>query len=263
MYIKKLLRNFLRSLFVCQKFGSHAGIVAGVARQTQIEDQAHDEHARDHIAREDVADEARQLVEKAVGLRDADAEADGGCAMSVLRWSMPASCIMRTPDIIIEPNMMTVQPPSTQSGGVVKNAPKGGNRPPRIIASAPNMIVKRLTTWVIEMRPTFWLNDVMGEQPNTPPESAAASVMVATRRFCHEPSGYADEEPNDETPTFRMLRPIDGGDDLAPVLGRQAQHAFKAAADDDRADHDAVILRGRRKTGGEEREADAHDDRQT
>ena len=85
----------------------------------------------------------------------------------------------------------------------------GGNRPPRIIASAPNMIVKRLTTWVIEMRPTFWLNDVMGEQPNTPPESAAASVMVATRRFCHEPSGYADEEPNDETPTFRMLRPIE------------------------------------------------------
>ena len=55
----------------------------------------------------------------------------------------------------------------------------------------------------------------------------------------------------------------DGGDDLAPVLGRQAQHAFKAAADNDRADHDAVILRGRRKTGGEEREADAHDDRQT
>ena len=130
-------------------------------------------------------------------------------AMSVLRWSMPASCIMRTPDIIIEPNMMTVQPPSTQSGSVVKNAPMGGNRPPRIIAGAPNMIVKRLTTWVIEMRPTFWLNDVMGEQPNTPPESAEASVMVATRRFCHEPSGYADEEPNDETPTFRMLRPIE------------------------------------------------------
>ena len=123
-------------------------------------------------------------------------------AMSVLRWSMSASCIMRTPDIIIEPNMMTVQPPSTQLGSVVKNAPMGGNRP-------PNMIVKRLTTWVIEMRPTFWLNDVMGEQPNTPPESAAASVMVATRRFCHEPSGYADEEPNDETPTFRMLRPIE------------------------------------------------------
>ena len=33
--------------------------------------------------------------------------------------------------------------------------------------------------------------------------------MVATRRFCHEPIGYADEEPNDETPAFRMLRPIE------------------------------------------------------
>ena len=39
--------------------------------------------------------------------------------------------------------------------------------------------------------------------------SAAASVMVATSRFCHEPSGYADEEPNDETPTFKMLKPIE------------------------------------------------------
>ena len=39
--------------------------------------------------------------------------------------------------------------------------------------------------------------------------SAAASVMVATSRSCHEPSGYADEEPNDETPTFKMLKPIE------------------------------------------------------
>ena len=38
--------------------------------------------------------------------------------------------------------------------------------------------------------------------------SAAVSVIVATSRFCHEPSGYADDEPNDDTPTFRMLRPI-------------------------------------------------------
>ena len=114
--------------------------MAGVARQTQIEDQAHDEHARDHIARENVADKARQLVEKAVDLRDADAEADGGCGDERVALSMPASCIMRTPDIIIEPNMMTVQPPSTQLGSVVKNAPMGGNRPPRIIASVPNMM---------------------------------------------------------------------------------------------------------------------------
>lgn len=34
------------------------------------------------------------------------------------------------------------------------------------------MIVKRLTALVIAKRPTFWLNDVMGEQPKTPPETA-------------------------------------------------------------------------------------------
>ena len=35
-------------------------------------------------------------------------------------------------------------------------------------------MVKRLTTWVMEIRPTFWLKEVMGEQPNTPPERAEA-----------------------------------------------------------------------------------------
>ena len=38
--------------------------------------------------------------------------------------------------------------------------------------SAPNMIVKRLTTFVMATRPTFWLNEVMGGQPNTPPDTA-------------------------------------------------------------------------------------------
>lgn len=191
--------------------------------------------------------------------------------MSVLRWSMPASCIMRTPDIIIEPNMMTVQPPSTQSGSVVKNAPMGGNRPPRIIASAPNMIVKRLTTWVIEMRPTFWLNDVMGRaaeyaarERGGKRDGGDEKILPRAERIRRRRAERRNADiQNAQTDRDDHAGRDDEGDDLAPVLGRQAQHAFKAAADNDRAEHDAVILRGRRKTGGEEREADAHDDRQT
>ena len=36
------------------------------------------------------------------------------------------------------------------------------------------MIVNRLTTFVMATRPTFWLKDVMGGQPNTPPDRAEA-----------------------------------------------------------------------------------------
>ncbi len=93
-------------------------------------------------------------------------------AMMVLRWSKPHSPSIVTPETMIAPNMMTVQPPSTQSGSVEKNAPTGGNRPARISVSAPNMIVNRLTTFVMATRPTFWLKDVMGGQPNTPPDTA-------------------------------------------------------------------------------------------
>ena len=39
--------------------------------------------------------------------------------------------------------------------------------------------------------------------------SAAARVMAATSRFCQEPRGYLAEEPKEDTPTLRMLRPMD------------------------------------------------------
>ena len=44
------------------------------------------------------------------------------------------------------------------------------------------------------MRPTFWLNDVMGEQPNTPPESAEA-----------KPSTHS--EPDISSAVMSRLRP--------------------------------------------------------
>ena len=37
---------------------------------------------------------------------------------------------------------------------------------------------------------------------------AATSVRVATRRFCHAPTGYLPDDAYDDTPTLRMLSPI-------------------------------------------------------
>ena len=56
---------------------------------------------------------------------------------------------------MMAPNMMTVQPPSTQEGSVEKKAPMGGNRPAITRVRAPNIMVKRLTTLVMATRPTF------------------------------------------------------------------------------------------------------------
>ena len=49
---------------------------------------------------------------------------------------------------------------------MARSAPKIGNMPARSMIMAPVAIVKRFTTLVIATRPTFWLNDVIGRQPN-------------------------------------------------------------------------------------------------
>ena len=43
-----------------------------------------------------------------------------------------------------------------------------GKIPPIIITIAPTPMVKRLTTPDMAASPTFWLNDVIGVQPNSP-----------------------------------------------------------------------------------------------
>ena len=65
------------------------------------------------------------------------------------------------------PNIMMVQPPSTASGRVAKSLPTTGTRPARIMTKAPVIMVKRLTTLVMAIRPTFWLKEVMGMQPKS------------------------------------------------------------------------------------------------
>ena len=86
-------------------------------------------------------------------------------AMVTLRWFKPAAAIIWMPLTMMAPNIITVQPPSTGAGREAKKAPMGWNMLARIMQAAPVMMVKRFTTRVMAIRPTFWLKEVMGVQP--------------------------------------------------------------------------------------------------
>jgi len=70
-------------------------------------------------------------------------------------WEKPALANICTPLIMMIPNIIMVQPPSTASGRDAKKAPIGGNKPASIIQAVPDIIVKRLTTFVMAISPTF------------------------------------------------------------------------------------------------------------
>ena len=89
----------------------------------------------------------------------------------IFRSEKPQFASIFIPLKMIEPNIITVHPPRTESGSELKNAPIGGKRDARIRINAPIRIVKRFTTFVIDTRPTFWLKEVIGLHPNRP-ESA-------------------------------------------------------------------------------------------
>ena len=86
--------------------------------------------------------------------------------MVMLRWEKPALEIIWIPLTVMVPNIMRVHPPKTDSGRLAKKFPIGGSRPARIMQTAPVIMVKRLTTLVMLIKPTFWLNEVTGGQPN-------------------------------------------------------------------------------------------------
>ena len=64
------------------------------------------------------------------------------------------------------PNIIMVHPPNTDSGKDAKKLPTGGNKPAKIMHPAPVAIVKRFTTFVMLIKPTFCENDVTGGHPN-------------------------------------------------------------------------------------------------
>ena len=88
--------------------------------------------------------------------------------ITIVRSSNSHSFNILIPSYMIEPNIITVHPPSTACGRELKNAPSGGNNDAKIKISAPIKIVNRLITPVIVTSPTFWLNDVNGRQPKHP-----------------------------------------------------------------------------------------------
>lgn len=87
--------------------------------------------------------------------------------MVIFLWEKPHFPIICRPLITIVPNIIIVHPPRTALGSVASTAPTTGKIPARIIIMAPVAITKRFTTLVMATRPTFWLKDVIGIQPNT------------------------------------------------------------------------------------------------
>ena len=87
-------------------------------------------------------------------------------AIVIFLWVNPALESISIPEVRMVPNIMIVQPPSTESGREAKKLPTGGSRPARIIQTAPVIMVKRFTTFVMLISPTFWENEVTGGQPS-------------------------------------------------------------------------------------------------
>lgn len=88
--------------------------------------------------------------------------------MIIVRSLNSQSLSILIPSYRIEPNIITVHPPSTDCGRELKKAPSGGNRDARIRIKAPIRIVNRLITPVIVTSPTFWLKEVSGRHPKHP-----------------------------------------------------------------------------------------------
>ena len=62
-------------------------------------------------------------------------------------------------------NISNTPPPNTGFGIVETIAPSLGKKPHNTKKPAPIPMVKRLTTFVIPISPTFWLNEVFGITP--------------------------------------------------------------------------------------------------
>ena len=89
-------------------------------------------------------------------------------AMTIFLWLKPQEAIICIPDTTMLPNIMMVHPPKTLWGREAKKCPTGGRSPAKSMATAPVAMVKRFTTLVIAIRPTFWEKEVTGAQPKSP-----------------------------------------------------------------------------------------------
>ena len=124
-------------------------------------------------------------------------------AIVIFRCVKPALESISIPDTMMVPNIMTVHPPRTDSGREAKKLPIGGKRPARIMQPAPVAIVKRLTTLVMLIRPTFCEKDVTGGHPNS------AEIAEANPSQANEPDISSDliSRPNPPD-TMAVVSPI-------------------------------------------------------
>ena len=88
-------------------------------------------------------------------------------AITIFLWENPQEAIICIPETTMVPNIMMVHPPRTHWGREAKNCPTGGRRQARSIIIAPVAIVKRFTTFVIAISPTFCEKEVTGQQPKS------------------------------------------------------------------------------------------------
>ena len=124
--------------------------------------------------------------------------------MVILRWEKPHFDIICTPEVRMEPNIMMVHPPRTAWGREAKKLPTGGSSPARIIQAAPVMMVKRFTTFVMAISPTFCEKDVTGGQPN---KVETAEQYPSQAR-----------EPEISFPVISRFRPPDTRADVSPMV---------------------------------------------
>ena len=86
-------------------------------------------------------------------------------AILIFLCEYPQRLIICTPDITMEPNIISVQPPRTASGSDAKMTPSAGTSPARTMMTAPLAMAFLFTTRVMAISPTFWLKDVIGKHP--------------------------------------------------------------------------------------------------
>jgi hypothetical protein len=121
--------------------------------------------SRQHLER------VRQVLQ-GTGLElQAETQDSAMAKITMLRRFQFTSDSIEIPAATTMPNITITPPPSTSIGTVESRARPSGTRPQTIRKSAPMVTTWRLMTPVIAIRPTFWLNDVLGRPPKTP-ESA-------------------------------------------------------------------------------------------
>ena len=95
-------------------------------------------------------------------------------------------------------------PPSTGAGIEANTEPNLGKKPQMTKTLAPKAIHHLLTTLVIATSPTFWLNYVIGKQPNTEDNELTKPSQAI--------------EPEVSLVVASLFKPEDASADVSPIV---------------------------------------------